>query len=81
MQATTETDPVLRWASRRAAINRANSEHSTGPRTRRHFRAAESHPLLEAALFARDCSPAREQGDAPSPQPLAPSSKSPAPSP
>jgi hypothetical protein len=33
MQATTATDPVLRWASRRAAINRANSEHSTGPRT------------------------------------------------
>ena len=33
MQATTETDPVLRWAARRAEINRANSEHSTGPRT------------------------------------------------
>jgi hypothetical protein len=33
MQATTETDPVLRWVSRRAAINRANSKHSTGPRT------------------------------------------------
>jgi hypothetical protein len=33
MQATTETDPVLRWVSRRAAVNRANSKHSTGPRT------------------------------------------------
>jgi hypothetical protein len=33
MQATTETDPVLRWASRREAVNRANSQHSTGPRT------------------------------------------------
>jgi AraC-like DNA-binding protein len=33
MQATTTTDPVLRWAARREAINRANSEHSTGPRT------------------------------------------------
>jgi hypothetical protein len=29
----TETDPVQRWLGRRAAINRANSAHSTGPRT------------------------------------------------
>jgi hypothetical protein len=27
------TDPVQRWFERRAAINRANSLHSTGPRT------------------------------------------------
>ena len=27
------TDPVMRWAARRDAINRANSRHSTGPRT------------------------------------------------
>jgi|SRR5580704_5575421 hypothetical protein len=33
MQATSTTDPVLRWASRRAAVNRANAQHSTGPRT------------------------------------------------
>ena len=33
MQATTTTDPVLRWAERRESINRANSKHSTGPRT------------------------------------------------
>jgi hypothetical protein len=32
MQATA-TDPVLRWAARRAATNLANSQHSTGPRT------------------------------------------------
>jgi len=27
------TDPLQRWLERRAAINRANSAHSTGPRT------------------------------------------------
>jgi hypothetical protein len=27
------TDPVQRWLDRRAAVNRANSLHSTGPRT------------------------------------------------
>src|ERR1700678_1743033 len=27
------TDPVDRWLARRAATNRANSQHSTGPRT------------------------------------------------
>jgi len=33
-QATpTTTDPVQRWLERRAAMNRANSLHSTGPRT------------------------------------------------
>jgi hypothetical protein len=33
-QATpTTADPVERWLARRAAINRANSLHSTGPRT------------------------------------------------
>jgi hypothetical protein len=26
-------DPIQRWLDRRAAVNRANSEHSTGPRT------------------------------------------------
>ncbi len=29
----TTTDPVQRWLARRAAINRANAAHSTGPRT------------------------------------------------
>jgi hypothetical protein len=29
----TATDPVERWLARRAAANRANSQHSTGPRT------------------------------------------------
>ncbi len=29
----TTTDPVQRWLDRRAATNRANSQHSTGPRT------------------------------------------------
>jgi hypothetical protein len=29
----TTTDPVERWLARRAASNRANSQHSTGPRT------------------------------------------------
>jgi hypothetical protein len=29
----TTTDPVQRWLDRRAAVNRANSLHSTGPRT------------------------------------------------
>jgi hypothetical protein len=29
----TTTDPVQRWLQRRAAVNRANSQHSTGPRT------------------------------------------------
>ncbi len=29
----TATDPVQRWLNRRAATNRANSQHSTGPRT------------------------------------------------
>ena len=33
MQPTTTKESVLRWAERRAAINRANSQHSTGPRT------------------------------------------------
>ena len=33
-QATpTTTDPIERWLARRGAINRANSQHSTGPRT------------------------------------------------
>ena len=29
----TTTDPVQRWLQRRTAVNRANSAHSTGPRT------------------------------------------------
>ena len=29
----TATDPIQRWLERRAATNRANSAHSTGPRT------------------------------------------------
>jgi len=29
----TTTDPVETWLARRAAVNRANSQHSTGPRT------------------------------------------------
>ena len=29
----TTTDPVQNWLARRAAVNRANSAHSTGPRT------------------------------------------------
>ncbi len=29
----TTTDPVQSWLARRAAVNRANSTHSTGPRT------------------------------------------------
>ncbi len=29
----TTTDPVQNWLERRAAVNRANSAHSTGPRT------------------------------------------------
>jgi hypothetical protein len=29
----TTTDPVESWLARRAAVNRANSQHSTGPRT------------------------------------------------
>jgi hypothetical protein len=29
----TSTDPVQRWLERRAAVNRANSAHSTGPRS------------------------------------------------
>ena len=33
-------------------------------------------PILEATLFAQDCSPTREQGDAPNPQSLAPSPQS-----
>jgi len=49
MQATTETDPVLRWAARRANTNRKNSEHSTGPRTdagkQRSSQNALSHGL------------------------------------
>jgi hypothetical protein len=31
--ATPTTDSVDRWLERRAAVNRANAEHSTGPRT------------------------------------------------
>jgi hypothetical protein len=30
---TTTTDPIQRWLERRAAVSRANSQHSTGPRT------------------------------------------------
>jgi len=33
MQPTTTKDSVLHWAARRAAINRDNAQHSTGPRT------------------------------------------------
>jgi hypothetical protein len=33
-QPTTTTDPVQSWLARRAATNRANSQHSTGPRTK-----------------------------------------------
>jgi hypothetical protein len=29
----TTTDPIQRWLERRAAVSRANSQHSTGPRT------------------------------------------------
>jgi hypothetical protein len=121
----------------RAAINRANSQYSTGPRTAagkqrssqnalRHGLTActavlatedpatyEQHcrqfqneyqpatqtetqlvqeladtswrlnriPILEAALLAQDCSPAREQGDAPSPESPAPSPRFEVPSP
>jgi hypothetical protein len=33
IETTIATDPVLRWHERRAAVNRENAQHSTGPRT------------------------------------------------
>ena len=57
---TTPTDPVLRWlerheaqAAERAAINRENSQHSTGPRTlvgkQRSSQNALTHGLTAAS--------------------------------
>jgi len=51
--ATATTDPVLRWLERREAINRANAQHSTGPRTeagkQRSSRNALTHGLTAAS--------------------------------
>ena len=53
MSAPTTTDPVLRWLERREAINQANAQHSTGPRTeagkQRSSRNALTHGLTAAS--------------------------------
>jgi len=50
---TTPTDPVLRWLERREAINQANAQHSTGPRTpvgkKRSSQNALTHGLTAAS--------------------------------
>ncbi|HTR34401.1 MAG TPA: hypothetical protein VMH80_00770 [Bryobacteraceae bacterium] len=50
---TTSSDPVLRWLERREAINQANAQHSTGPRTeagkQRSSRNALTHGLTAAS--------------------------------
>jgi hypothetical protein len=48
----TTTDPVQRWLARRAATNRANSQHSTGPRTE-PGKQRSSHNALRHSLTAR----------------------------
>lgn len=62
MQPTTATkDSVLRWAARRASINRANAQHSTGPRTeegkRRSSRNALGHGLTAQTAVLPDEDP------------------------
>jgi hypothetical protein len=61
MQATTETDPVLRWASRRAAINRANSEHSTGPRTEAGKKRSSQNALRHGLTCRTAALPTEDQ--------------------
>src|SRR5580692_4696495 len=61
----TTTDPVQRWLERRAAINRANSAHSTGPRTesgkQRSSQNALSHGLTARTAVLPTENPATYQ--------------------
>jgi hypothetical protein len=61
MQATTETDPVLRWAARRAEINRANSEHSTGPRTESSKKRSSQNALRHGLTCRTAVLPTEDQ--------------------
>ena len=45
MQPISTNESVLRWADRRAAINRANAQHSTGPRTDAGKQASSQNAL------------------------------------
>jgi hypothetical protein len=63
MQATTETDPVLRWASRRAATNRANSKHSTGPRTEAGKQRSSQNALRHGLTCRTAVLPTENQAD------------------
>ena len=76
----TTTDPIENWLQRRSAVNRANSQHSTGPRTEPgKQRSSLNHeiantawrlnriPFLEAELLSAGLLP-----NAPSPQTLIP---------
>lgn len=59
MSTSTNPDPVLRWLERRAAVNLANAQHSTGPRTeagkQRSSLNALSHGLTaRAAVLATE---------------------------
>jgi hypothetical protein len=61
----TTTDPVDRWLQRRAATNRANSQHSTGPRTepgkQRSSRNALRHGLTAQTAVLPNEDPATYQ--------------------
>jgi hypothetical protein len=61
MQATTITDPVLRWAARREAINRANSEHSTGPRTQAGKQRSSQNALRHSLTSRTAVLPTEDQ--------------------
>jgi hypothetical protein len=63
MQATTETDPVLRWVARRAAINRANSKHSTGPRTEAGKQRSSQNALRHGLTCSTAVLPTENQAD------------------
>jgi hypothetical protein len=59
----TTTDPVQRWLDRRAATNRANSQHSTGPRTE-PGKQRSSQNALRHGLTARTAVLPTEDPDA-----------------
>jgi hypothetical protein len=57
----TATDPVQRWLQRRAAVNQANAQHSTGPRTAAGKQRSSLNALRHGLTAASAVLPSEDQ--------------------